>query len=325
MKYKHLSKEERYMIGAFRMQRLSLRAIAQKLGRSPSTISREIKRNNRSQDGRYRASHADSNYNARKRWARRGSRFDWREWKLVEKLIRQEHSPEQIAGRLKLDDKLSISHETIYLHIWRDKHLGGTLYKHLRGSRKKRRKRWGKNDSRGRLPDKAMITERPEAANLRREVGHWELDSVLGSISGRHCISTLVDRMSGYLMIGKLEARTKLETNQRLDKLIARYRDRFKTITPDNGTEFHGYREVEERHGVKFYFAHPYASWERGTNENTNGLIRQYLPKRKSMHDLTQAKCNAIANKLNNRPRKRLGYLTPNEVFHNTSNVALHT
>jgi len=325
MKYKHLSKEERYMIGAFRMQRLSLRAIAQKLGRSPSTISREIKRNNRSKDGRYRASHADSNYNARKRWARRGSRFDWGEWKLVEQFIREDHSPEQIAGRLKLDGKLSISHETIYLHIWRDKQLGGSLYKHLRGSRKKRRKRWGKNDSRGRLLNKTMITERPEAANLRLEIGHWELDSVLGSISGRHCISTIVDRMSGYLMIGKLVARTKLETNQRLDKLIARCREKFKTITPDNGTEFHGYREVEERHGVKFYFAHPYSSWERGTNENTNGLIRQYLPKRKSMHDLTQAKCNAIATKLNNRPRKRLGYLTPNEVFHNISNVALHT
>ncbi|MBK1854597.1 IS30 family transposase [Verrucomicrobiaceae bacterium 5K15] len=325
MKYRHLSKEERCVIGALRMQRLSLRAIAQHLGRSPSTISREIKRNSRSQDGRYRASHADSNYNARKRWARRGSRFDWGEWKIVERCIRDEYSPEQTAGRLKREGTLSISHETIYLHIWRNKKLGGTLYTHLRGSRKRRRKRWGRNDSRGRLPGKTMITERPDAANLRQEIGHWELDSVLGSISGRHCISTVVDRMSGYLMIGKLEARTKSETNLRLSKLISRCEGRFKTITPDNGTEFHGYRELEQKHGVKFYFAHPYHSWERGTNENTNGLIRQYLPKRQSMHNLTQAKCNAIANKLNNRPRKRLGYLTPNEVFHGLSNVALHT
>ena len=171
-----------------------------------------------------------------------------------------------------------------------------------------------------------MIDERPDEANQRSETGHWELDSVLGTLTSQHCISTIVDRMSGYLMIGKLEAKSKYETNQRLSKLIERCGGyKFKTITPDNGTEFHGYREIEKRHGVKFYFAHPYHSWERGTNENTNGLIRQYLPKSRSMVGLSQAKCNAIANKLNDRPRKRLGYLTPNEVFHESSNVALHT
>jgi len=325
MKYKHLSFEERSIIGALRAKRYSLSAIARHLGRSTSTISREIRRNNRSYDGRYRASHADSNYNARKRWARRGSRFELGEWKMVEQLIRKDHSPEQVAGRLELEGKLSISHETIYLHIWRDKMSGGTLYTHLRGSRKKRRKRWGRNDSRGRLPGKTMIEKRPKAANERLEIGHWELDSVLGNLTSQHCISTMVDRKSGYLMIGKLEARSKLETNRRLSMMIRRCGNKVKTITPDNGTEFHGYREIEERHGVRFYFANPYHSWERGTNENTNGLIRQYLPKRKSMVGVTQAKCNAIANKLNDRPRKRLGYLTPNEVFNGSSNVALHT
>jgi len=307
------------------MKRYSLSTIARHLGRSTSTICRELKRNSRNRDGRYRATNAESNYNARKRWARWGSRFELEEWKVVEQLICKDHSPEQVAGRLKLEGKLSISHETIYLHIWRDKKSGGTLYTHLRGSRKKRRKRWGRNDSRGRLPGKTMIDERPAVANDRLEIGHWELDSVLGTLTSQHCISTIVDRMSGYLMIGKLEARSMLETNQRLTKLMLRCGDKFKTITPDNGTEFHGYSEIEERHGVKFYFAHPYHSWERGTNENTNGLIRQYLPKRRSMVGVSQAKCNAIANKLNDRPRKRLGYLTPNEVFHGSSNVALHT
>ena len=325
MSYKHLSFEERSVIGALRHKRYSIPKIARYLGRSPSTIYREISRNTRSKDGGYRASHAQSNYTARKRWARQGSRFDLGTWKTVEQLIRKDYSPEQAAGRLKLEGKLSISHETIYLHIWRDKKAGGTLYAHLRGSRKKRRKRWGRNDSRGRLPGKTMIDERPEEANQRQETGHWELDSVIGTLTSQQCISTLVDRMSGYLMIGKLEAKSKYETNQRLSKLIKRCGDRFKTITPDNGTEFHGYREIEEMHGVKFYFAHPYHSWERGTNENTNGLIRQYLPKRRSMVGLTQARCNAIANKLNDRPRKRLGYLTPNEIFHGLSNVALHT
>lgn len=325
MNYKQLSFEERSIIGALRHQRYSLSEIARHLGRSTSTISREIRRNNRSQDGRYRASHAQSNYAARKRWARRGSRFGSSEWQMVEQLIRQDHSPEQVAGRLALEDKLFISHETIYLYIWRDKKAGGTLYTHLRGSRKKRRKRWGSKDSRGRLQGKTMIDERPEEANQRMDIGHWELDSVIGTLTTNQCISTLVDRKSGYLMIGKLEAKSSYQTNQRLSKLIQRCEGKFKTITPDNGTEFHGYREIEERHGVRFYFAHPYHSWERGTNENTNGLIRQYLPRRRSMVGLTQARCNAIANKLNNRPRKRLGYMTPNEVFNESSNVALHT
>lgn len=324
MSYKHLSFEERSVIGALKHRRYSIPKIARYLGRSPSTIYREIKRNSRNKDGRYRATNAQSNYSARKRWARQGSRFDLGTWKTVEQLIRKDFSPEQAAGRLKLEGQLSISHETIYLHIWRDKKAGGTLYTHLRGSRKKRRKRWGKKDSRGRLQGKTMIDDRPEEANQRQEIGHWELDSVIGTLTSQQCISTIVDRKSGYLMIGKLEAKSKDETNQRLSKLIHRCGDKFKTITPDNGTEFHGYREIEERHGVKFYFAHPYHSWERGTNENTNGLIRQYLPKRRSMVGLTQARCNAIATKLNNRPRKRLGYLTPNEVFHGLSNVALH-
>jgi len=170
---------------------------------------------------------------------------------------------------------------------------------------------------------KTMIDERPEKANQRREIGHWEIDTVHGSCNAS--IVTIVDRKSGYVMIGKIEARTKIATNNRLVKLIRRCQERFITITSDNGSEFHGYKEVEQKCGVKFYFAHPYHSWERGTNENTNGLIRQFLPKGVSMKNLTQAQCNWIAKKLNNRPRKRLEYRTPNEVFNDISNIALHS
>ena len=206
MKYKHLSHEERSIIGAFRHKRYSLRAIAHYLGRSPSTISREIRRNNQSQDGRYRAENAQSNYTARKKRTRRGSRFEPRDWKRVERLLRKDHSPEQVAGRLKKDGLLLISHETIYRHIWMDWKYWGTLHTHLRGRIKQRRKRYGSNDSRGRLRGKTMINERPQEANDRSEIGHWEVDTVHGK--GKEGIVTIVDRMTGYVMIGKIDARS---------------------------------------------------------------------------------------------------------------------
>ena len=237
--------------------------------------------------------------------------------------LRQDLSPEQVAGRLGRKGLLAISHETIYQYIWRDKKRGGDLYTHLRGARKQRRKRYGKYDSRGRLANKTMIDERLEEANKRLETGHWEVDTVHGI--DKAGIATIVDRKTGYVMIGQLAARTKKATNKRMIQMIRRCPERFITITSDNGSEFHGYHKVEQSCDVKFYFAWPYHSWERGTNENTNGLIRQYLPKGTSMKDLTQVECNAIARRLNNRPRKRLGYRTPSEVFNDISNVALHT
>ncbi|MGB0992128.1 MAG: IS30 family transposase, partial [Akkermansiaceae bacterium] len=159
--------------------------------------------------------------------------------------------------------------------------------------------------------------------NKRLEIGHWEVDTVHGT--DKAGIATIVDRRTGYVMIGQLEARTKKATNKRMIQMIRRCPERFITITSDNGSEFHGYRKVERSCDVKFYFAWPYHSWERGTNENTNGLIRQYLPKGISMKNLTQVECNAIARRLNNRPRKRLGYRTPKEVFDDISNIALHS
>jgi IS30 family transposase len=323
MSYTHLSKDERNVIGALKKEKYSLSAIARHLGRDPSTISREIRRNNRSMDGSYRPSHADSNYNARKRRARRGSRFDLGEWKMIEELIREDFSPEQVSGKLKLDGKLSISHETIYLYIWEDRKNHGSLHTHLRCHHKQRRKRYGKYDSRGRLAGKTMINERPQQANDRSEIGHWEIDTVHGK--GKEGIVTIVDRKTGYVMIGQINARTVAETNSRTKKLISRCKEHFLTVTSDNGSEFHGYKKIEKSCDLKFYFAWPYHSWERGTNENTNGLIRQYLPKGCSMADLTQVECNAIARKLNNRPRKRHGYRTPNELFNASSNVALHS
>jgi len=231
---------------------------------------------------------------------------------MVESLLRLKWSPEQVSCYLKRVKLLNISHETIYLYVWADKEAGGNLYARLRGAPKQRRKRYGAYDSRGRLAGKRHISERPESIESRETFGHWEIDTVLGKGS-RDCIVTLVERKTRYTLIGKLKARTVDQLNTRLLKIIKGHRKKIKTITADNGTEFHGYESIEKKTGVKFYFATPYHSWERGSNENTNGLIRQYLPKSKSMASVTQHQCNAIAAKLNTRPRKTLGFFTPEE------------
>jgi transposase, IS30 family len=264
-------------------------------------------------DGHYRPAHADKMARGRRRRCRKGSRFRPAQWRKVERLIRKDYSPEQASGIMKQRGELSISHETIYSHLWNDKASGGKLYLHLRGARKQRRKRYGRNDSRGRLAGKRNISERPATVETRIERGHWEIDTVMGS--GKGCVLTLVERVSGYVLIGKLEARTVEETVSRACRLIGRHPGKFRTITADNGCEFHGYKQIEARRGVEFYFANPHHSWERGTNENTNGLIRQYLKKGTNLDSLTQAECDRIARILNNRPRKRHDYQTPEEVF----------
>ena len=170
-----------------------------------------------------------------------------------------------------------------------------------------------------------MISERPPEVEARREVGHWEADTVMGA-GGKDCVATLVERKTGLVLVGKLKDRTTESLNKRVIGLIGRHVGRFETVTADNGTEFHGYGRIERRTGVTFYFARPYHSWERGSNENANGLLRQYLPKGASMAGLTQQQCNAIARKLNTRPRKRLGFRTPLECYNESSvSVALQS
>jgi IS30 family transposase len=314
MSYHQITSGERYMLAALRKQGFNQSAIAKALDRHRSTISRELKRNAAKSTGYYRPSKAQEMANGRRSRSRRNRQFSRSDFRKVEALLKRQWSPEQISGYLRRHHILSISHETIYQHIWLDRRLGGSLHTHLRGARKQRRKRYGAYDSRGRLAGKRHISERPKAVDRRSTLGHWEIDTVIGKGS-RHCLLTLVERKSGYVLIGKLKARTKEQTNQRALKLIRRHTDRFETITADNGTEFHDYRALEDASGVTFYFATPHHSWERGTNENTNGLIRQYVPKGTSMTKLTQHDCNAIAERLNARPRKRLRYRTPQEVL----------
>jgi len=314
MAYHQITSEERYTLSALRQQGMNQSAIARAMGRHRSSISRELRRNSSAWDGGYRPFVASHRTRARRSQSRRNQRFTREDFRLVESLLRKRWSPEQISGRLRREARLSISHETIYLHIWNDKESGGQLYTSLRCALKKRRKRHNSYDSRRRLAGKRHISERPTWIEKRRSIGHWEVDTVVGG-GAKDCVATLVERKTGYALIGKLSDRSKSGMSRRLRMLIRRAPKQFKTITSDNGTEFHDYESVEQVTHVKFYFATPYHSWERGSNENFNGLLRQYLPKRANQKELTQRGCDAIAAQLNARRRKRLGYRTPQECF----------
>ena len=277
MMYCQITYAERYTLGLLRQLRLSAAAIARVLGRHRSTIGREVRRNQSNSDATYRPQLADWYARGRRSRSRRNTQFTDAHWELVEALVREE------------------------------------LYRHLRGARKLKRKRYGAYDSRGRLAGKRPITARPPGAAHRSRFGHWEGDTMLGAGQAGPCILTLVERKSGFVVIGKLRQRTAPFVNHRAQQLIQAQPRPVRTLTVDNGTEFHSYAELEARIPTRFYFATPHHSWERGTNENTNGLLRQYLPKGESMDELTQRDCNRLAGKLNRRPRKRLGYRTPEE------------
>ena len=311
MEYHHLSQEERYIVGTMRSSKKSCRAIAAELGRSPATISRERKRNATRHDGAYRAEKAQG-YAQTRRTQSKHEKLEPGQWAVVEERLREELSPDQAAQRLAAEGCFEISRETIYKRVRQDKAEGGDLWKHMRIMSKRWRKKRCSPATRGHMGGKKHISERPEEAEQRQEIGHLEGDTVIGS-DKHHCVLTLVDRKTGYVAIEKMTARTKEQANAAMCRAIDKFCCTVKTITLDNGTEFHGYQDVQVKKAVEIYFATPYHSWERGTNENTNGLIRQYLPKGSCMKNVTQADCDRIAAKLNARPRWRLGYETPAE------------
>jgi IS30 family transposase len=313
--YPQITAVERYTLGTLRRLGYPAAAIARILGRHRSTIGREVRRNATRYDGSYRPQLADWYAHSRRSGSRRNQRFTAGDWLQVHARLREKWSPEQVSGRLRTERQLLISHETIYRHIWADKRAGGTLHTHRRGARKKCRKRYGHYDSRGRLAGKRLITERPAIVETRSRIGDWEADTILGATSDSHCLLSLVERKTGYLVLGKLRSRTTAEVTRCAILLIQHQPHAVHTITSDNGTEFHDYAALEAATQAAFYFATPHHAWERGTNENTNGLVRQYAPKRQSMAHLTQQDCDAMARRLNHRPRKRLGYRTPEECY----------
>lgn len=292
MEYCQLTQAERYIIASMRRQKKTVAQIALRLCRHRSTIYREVKRNKTTYNGHYGADKAHSYATARRRRSRRKPQYSQRELARVEGLLRRRWSPRQISGWYRRFRLLKISAQTIYRHIRRDRKKSGDLWKYTRIISKFGRKRYKSVDSRGVLPGKRHISERPRAVERRRQIGHWEVDTVMGA-DLRHCVLTMVERATG----------------------LAGHHKKMKTLTFDNGTEFHGYKELEEHFKVKCFFATPYHSWERGTNENTNGLIRQYLPKGMCMRHITQKDCDRIAYELNTRPRERYGFRTPAELY----------
>jgi IS30 family transposase len=307
-KYKHLTQEERYTIERMRKEGYKQSRIAECLGRDPGTISREIRRN-RGQRG-YRHKQAQEKAAVRRLASRRREKFTPLMQKRVEGYLREDLSPEQITGVMGANGEETVSHERIYQHIYADHLCGGTLYKHLRQCRKKRRKRLGRRDRRGRIQNRVSIDERPAVVQRRFYYGDWEVDLVEGAHRDGYVL-TLVERKSGLLLMHPLASKKADEVTLAIIVELWPFIGKIRSLTVDNGKEFSGHETVASILQTIVYFAHPYASWERGSNENTNGLIRQYLPKGLSLRNLDMVLCKRIEKQLNERPRKRLGFTAP--------------
>lgn len=313
MSYTQLTEGKRYQIHALLSNGFTQSKIAQQIGVHPSSVSRELARNKGARG--YRPQQANRQALERRKTALKSCRMTEALQTKVTEWLLLEWSPEQISGHLKSEGGDLLSHETIYKFVLEDKRNGGTLYKQLRHSGKKRKKRYGSSDRRGEIKDRVSIDERPKSIEKRDRIGDWEIDLVIGK-SHKGAIVTIVDRLSLMTLIAKVESKYADLVTAATKNLLKPYKKHgAHTITADNGKEFSGHKEISKALGVNFYFAHPYSSWERGTNENTNGLIRQYLPKGTEFDPVNDKKCQFIMDRLNNRPRKCLGYRTPKQVF----------
>lgn len=310
MRYKQLTQVERYQIYALLKAGHTQSEIAMILDRHKSTVSREIRRNTGLRG--YQPKQAQR-LTEERRQAKVQPRICHTVWHNVTRLLRQDWSPEQISLWFKAEIDVSISHEWIYQYVLQDKTEGGDLYQHLR-CQKQRRKRYGSYNRRGQLIDRVSIDERPTVVDLRSRIGDWELDTIIGK-GHKQAIVSLTERKSRYTLIQKVERKTAQCVSKAIIKLLSPISDQVLTLTSDNGKEFADHKNIASKLNAKFYFAHPYASWERGLNENTNGLIRQYFPKNRDFTTITQKEINQAMIKLNNRPRKCLGMKTPNQVF----------
>ena len=314
--YHQLTQEQRYQIYALKKTGHSETEIADVIGVHKATVSRELRRN-RGGHG-YRPQQAQEL--AMERRPKAVPRITPETWTAVEKLLRQDWSPEQISGRLKKEQKVCVSHEWIYQHVLADQRAGGDLYKHLRGQ-KQRRKRYGTYNRRGKLLNCHSIEERPAIVTHRKRLGDWEVDTMFGK-DHQQALVTLTERKSRFTLLGKVSQRNAQTVQDQLYRLLLPIREKVHTLTSDHGKEFAYHEQIAQLLQLKYYFAHPYAAWERGTNENTNGLLRQYFPKKHDLQHVSHKEMNHAMSCLNFRPRKSLRFKTPFEVFYHSS-VAL--
>ena len=310
MSYTQLTSEQRYQIYALKSAKHDQTEIADLVGVHKSTISRELRRNTGKKG--YRPQQAHKMATAR-REGKSSPRISQAVWHEVKRLIKKDWSPEQVSARLDEEREIKVSHEWIYQYIYHDKAKGGELFRHLR-CKKQRKKRYGSYDKRGQIPNRRGISERPQAVEAKERLGDWEGDTIIGK-NHKGAALTLVDRLSCYTLMAPLSSKNADITADRTIELLKSKRIPSHTITFDNGKEFTYHERMAEGIETDIYFADPYSSWQRGLNENTNGLIRQYLPKSRDLTTVTDEEAQQIMFKLNHRPRKSLGYKTPYEVF----------
>lgn len=321
MIYKQLTLIQRVMIYILKANNFTQTQIAAQLGVNKSTISRELKRNTGKRG--YRCKQAHQLATVRRQRSMKRVRFTDNIKMIAERLIRQEWSPEQISGFLKREFAIKISHETIYQWVWADKRTSGDMYKHLRHGLKKKRKRYGKNDSRGQIIDRVSIDNRPTIVDQKERVGDWEIDTIIGS-KHQGVLVTAVERKTQFTLIEQVRAKEANLTSEAIITMLWPYREHVHTITVDNGKEFAFHKTIAQQLETNVYFAHPYHSWERGLNEQVNGLIRQYFPKKTDLLKVSKTDIEFVENRLNNRPRKLLNFQSPNKIFLNKT-VALGT
>ena len=314
MKYKQLTLKERYHISTLLKKGWSQKEIANSIGVNPSTISREIQRNKDSLTQEYHYTFAESSASKRKKIKSKYTVITSQIKTYIKTKLKEDWSPEQIAGRMKRDKGFTVCHETIYRYIYYNKSGGGRLYKHLRHKNKKYHNRANKYQRRGIIIDRVSIDKRPKIVERKNRIGDFEIDTVIG-LNHIGALVTVVDRKSKYTIIQKVNSKRAKEVTSALITMLHPLKHITKTITSDNGKEFAYHKEVSNAIDTDFYFAHPYSSWERGLNEHTNGLIRQYLPKKTDFTQISKEEITTIQDKLNHRPRKVLNYRTPFEVF----------
>lgn len=309
----HITLEQRYTIQTSLETGLSKPEIAEKIGKSTRTVYKEISRNCDNRNGKYDASLADRKAKERKQNKPTHVSFTqeiaWR----VNVLLEEKYSPEQITATLN-KEVIEVSHERIYQYIWADKKQGGDLYKNLRRKGKKYRNRGSNRDSRGIIKGRVSIEERPEIIDKKERVGDYEIDTIIGK-DHKGAILTINERKTGMVHISLLNGKNAVELADRTIEILTPYKEMVFSITADNGKEFSEHKKISQALDIDFYFCHPYHSWERGSNENLNGLIRQYFPKGSSFENLTEKDVKFVENKLNNRPRKRYDFKSPFQVY----------
>jgi len=320
MGYRHLTIDERESILKMLSEQKDMTHIAESIGRDKGTVSRELSRN-RCSTGEYKPHLAQRYYTKRRDASKQPYRLEknGRLRQYVRHKLKQYWSPEQIAARLEIDHpdapQMRTSPLVIYNWIQRDKTAGGTLYKYLRQGHRKRRKKRGSLNNQGQIPDRRPISERPKAVDKREELGHWEGDTVVGKFHSSF-VASHVERKSRYLLVGRTDDKSADSMNATTRRLFRKIPlSKRKTMTFDNGKEFAGFKALEKAVGFCCYFADPYSSYQRGTNENTNGLLRQFFPKGTDFNTISEEEIDKAAALLNNRPRKCLNYRTPHEVL----------